>query len=64
MAKFTLMVGEHTIELPEAETREKALLKAGLNPIHWREPEKSTEDKLRDEITALKKEIAELKKKG
>jgi hypothetical protein len=34
---FTLVVGDQTVQLPEAETRDQALLRAGLTPCHWQE---------------------------
>jgi len=35
--KFTLQVGDKLVELPSAESRDKALVRAGLNPVHWKE---------------------------
>jgi len=37
MPVFTVNLDGQEIGLPEAETRDKALIKAGLNPVHWKE---------------------------
>ena len=35
--RFTLQVGDHLIELPEAPTRDEAIRLVGLTPRHWSE---------------------------
>ena len=35
MPHFTVRLGDKEIDLPEADTRDQALLKAGLTPAHW-----------------------------
>jgi len=40
MPKFTVNLNGQEIELPLAETRDKALVRAGLNPIFWQEEDK------------------------
>jgi hypothetical protein len=35
--RFTVQVGDHLVDLPEADTRNEALRKAGLTPQHWQQ---------------------------
>lgn len=35
--RFTVQVGDHLVDLPEADTRNEALRKAGLTPRLWQE---------------------------
>jgi len=47
MPHFTVNLNGKEVPLPEAETRDQALLKAGLTPAHWKE----TEGKMNDNET-------------